>query len=121
MEVPRMTKVVTIQAQQRWDYCLESRKTEAALLNTLNVLGQQGWELVEVMYYKDLKGIMTWTSFLKRPSVAPASSPNLQASKPGSVEEKQTVPQGFDLSGTEFQVKELPPEEKKKEPPEEPG
>ena len=106
-----MTKVVTIHAQQKWDYCLETRKTETALLVVLNELGQHGWELVDALYYKDLKGAMAWTAFMKRPSTgqAPpasqqpaasaASAPAAQAAdKSGSLE-------GFDLSGDEFQLK----------------
>jgi hypothetical protein len=119
-EVPPMTKVVTLQAQQRWDYWFESRKTEAALLNALNTLGQQGWDLVNVLYYKDLKGIMTWTAFVKRPSATQPSSANLQGAKAGSAEEKQAVPRGFDLSGAEFQMKAEPPEQKKEEAAEKP-
>ena len=63
-----MTKVITVQSQQRWEYCFESRRTESALLIQFNELGQQGWELVDVLYYKDIKGAMAWTAFLKRPS-----------------------------------------------------
>ena len=66
-------KTVVVQAQQRWDYCFETRKTENALLIALNKLGQEGWDLVEVLYYKDLKGIMTWTAFMKRPSLGPSA------------------------------------------------
>jgi hypothetical protein len=111
-EVPLMTKMVTIQGQQKWDYCLETRKTENSLLVTLNDLGQQGWELVDVLYYKDMKGAMSWRAFLKRPSVgqAPARSPQtaVVAAKPApavQAEETPTQPPGFDLSGDEFQLK----------------
>lgn len=106
-----MSRVVTIQAQQRWDYTFELRRTEASILVTLNELGQQGWELVNITYYKDLKGIMGWGAFLKRPSVTPSarstgdstlatqlSSTTLPTGKPPS-------PQGFDLSGDEFPLK----------------
>ena len=55
-----MTRTVTVQAQQRWDYNFESRRTEASLLTALNDLGQQGWEVVNALYYKDIKGIMVW-------------------------------------------------------------
>ena len=70
-----MTRIVTIQAQQKWDFCFESRRTETSLLITLNELGQRGWEVVDVLYYKDIKGIMSWGAFLKRPSIAPAGKP----------------------------------------------
>jgi hypothetical protein len=106
-----MTKIVTVQSQQRWDYCFESRRTEVSLVVTLNELGQQGWELVDAMTYKDAKGIASWGAFLKRPSagqtiaagqpaaVAASSTPSGQAeNKPGPL-------QGFDLSGDDFPLK----------------
>ncbi len=71
-EVPPMTRTVTVQAQQRWDYSFESRRTETSLLTALNDLGQQGWEVVNALYYKDIKGIMVWGALLKRPSITPA-------------------------------------------------
>ena len=64
-----MTKIVTIQSQQRWDYCFEMRRTEASLLATLIELGQQGWELTDAMTYKDAKGVASWGAFLKRPAL----------------------------------------------------
>ncbi len=106
-----MTKIVTIKAQQKWEYYFESRKTETALFKVLNDQGQQGWELVEVLYHKDIKGIMTWTGIMKRPSIPQPpqggeGSPNLTKAAPlgenGAVPEQ---PKGFDLSGEEFQVK----------------
>jgi len=106
-----MTKVVTIQAQQKWDYCFEFRRTEASLLIMLNDLGQQGWELVEVLNYKDAKAITTWGAFLKRPNAGQAA-PNGQstvalAAKPtpnAPAENKSGPLQGFDLSGDEFEI-----------------
>ena len=64
-----------IGTQQKWEYCLLTRKSEGYILNDFNTLGQEGWELVPVMYYKDFKGIMCWTGFLKRPSSGQASKP----------------------------------------------
>jgi hypothetical protein len=61
-------KTVVVQAQQRWDNSVISRRSETALLNEVNQAGQQGWEMVTVMYYKDRKGEMLWTAFLKRPN-----------------------------------------------------
>ena len=103
-------KTVVVQAQQRWDYCFESRKTETALLIMLNKLGQEGWDLVEVLYYKDLKAVMTWTAFMKRPSLGQAPAAGQQAAVSGGVPAGQTParpaePQGFDLAGEDFQVK----------------
>jgi hypothetical protein len=111
-----MSKTVIIQAQQKWDYRCESRRTENSMLATLNELGQSGWELVNIVFHKDMKGEIAWTAFLKRPSVAqtptpaagqssatlatpaPSAPPKPSAEKSGSL-------QGFDLSGDEFQLK----------------
>ena len=70
-----MTKVATVQAQQKWDYCFESRRTDNALLIVLSDLGQRGWELVNVLHHKDPKGETAWTACLKRPSVGQAPAP----------------------------------------------
>ncbi|MGQ9503394.1 MAG: hypothetical protein ACUVQG_01585 [Thermogutta sp.] len=67
-----MTKTAVILAQQRWEYVFIQRRSELALQDELNAMGQQGWELVHIEYYKDAKGIMGWIAFLKRPSVAKA-------------------------------------------------
>lgn len=66
-----MTKTAVIQAQQRWEYIFLTRRSELALQDELNAVGQQGWELVAVEYYKDAKGIMGWIAFLKRPCAGP--------------------------------------------------
>jgi hypothetical protein len=104
-----MTKIITVQSQQRWEYCFESRRTEASLVVTLNDLGQQGWELVNTLCYKDLKGIVSWGAFLKRPSAgqAPPASQHTAAHSASSspTEDKPAPLQGFDLSGDEFQLK----------------
>ncbi len=108
-----MTKIVTVQSQQKWDYFFESRRTETSLLLALNEYGQQGWELVDVLYFKDPKGIMAWGAFLKRPNAGqapvpgqpPAASAHAPSGSPGQAEAKPGVLQGFDLSGDEFQIK----------------
>ena len=106
-----MTKIVTVQSQQRWDYCFETRRTETSLLATLNELGQQGWELVDAMTYKDAKGIVSWGAFLKRPSVGPtppAGQPAAAAAQPTPSSQAENKPKpldGFDLSGDEFALK----------------
>jgi hypothetical protein len=109
-----VTRTVIVRAQQRWDYCFESRRTETSLLLTLNDLGQQGWEVVDVLYYKDIKGIMAWGAFLKRPSIAAAGKAGEDSTiaarpapsgKPEQAAEKAPSPQGFDLNGDEFPVK----------------
>jgi hypothetical protein len=107
-----MTKVVTVQSQQRWEYHFEARRTETSLLILINELGQQGWELVDVLNYKDAKAVITWGAFLKRPSAGPA--PAAQASQSGIAVQGSPTPtangkaealQGFDLSGHEFELK----------------
>jgi hypothetical protein len=103
-------KTVTVRAQQRWEYCVESRKTESSLIRTLNDLGQQGWDAIDVLYHKDLKGVMTWTAFLKRPSLGHGSAPGQQATTSVAAVATDQAPkpddsQGFDLDGDEFQVK----------------
>jgi hypothetical protein len=103
-EVPAMAKTVVVHAQQKWDYCFESRRTENALLVALAERGQHGWEAVNVLNHKDPKGETTWTAFLKRPSVGQSPGPGPQAAaKPA--EEQSSQPQGFDLSGDQFQLK----------------
>jgi hypothetical protein len=108
-----MTKTVTVQAQQRWEYCLETRKTESALLLRLNALGEQGWETVDVLYYKDIKGIMTWTAFLKRPSATHATNTGQAAATGNSATvmpapSRDSTPHGFELGGDEIPLKTAP-------------
>ena len=107
-----MTRMVTIQARQKWDYCFENRKTENAMLAALNELGQQGWELVDISHHKDLKGEMCWTAFLKRPNVGQSPAADQQtevaeksAPPAGQTGQEPPQPPGFDLSGNEFQLK----------------
>jgi len=109
-----MTRTVTVQAQQRWDYNFESRRTETSLLVALNDLGQQGWEAVDVLNYKDIKGVMVWGALLKRPSITPAGKSGEDSTlvarpapsvKPEQPAEKPSPPQDFDLDGAEFPLK----------------
>ncbi len=68
-----MTKTATVCAQQRWEYMEITRKTEGYLVADLNQLGDEGWEMVSVHYYKANKSGLgdawCWTAFLKRPHV----------------------------------------------------
>jgi hypothetical protein len=98
-----MTKVATIHAQQKWDHCSETRRSENAIVIAMTERGQLGWELVNVIYYKDPKGEMAWTAFMKRPSVGQAPA----AAGPAAAKQAELPPQpqGFDLSGDEFQLK----------------
>jgi hypothetical protein len=104
-------KTVVVHSQQRWDYCFEARRTETSLLVALNELGQQGWELVDALYYKDMKGVLTWGAFLKRPGVGPAAQPAQQTAAAVKAVPAENAPEsarGFDLSGTEFPLKAEP-------------
>ena len=106
-----------VYAQQRWEYVAVVKRTETALEKELNELGQGGWELVSVHCGKDRKGEMAWTAFVKRPMSEQPLSPSVAAS-PGQARkeaepeaaEPETArnPQGFDLSGEEFAIREEP-------------
>jgi hypothetical protein len=108
-----MTKTVTIQAQQKWEYCVETSRTESSLLVKLNDLGQQGWELAEALYYKDLKSAMVWTAFLKRPSTGQTPKPGTESvsgiatktTPAGETEKTSNGAKGFNLEGNDFQLK----------------
>jgi hypothetical protein len=87
------------------------RKTEPTLVNDINPLGQEGWELVTVMHTQDKKGEPCWIAFLKRPSSgAPKAAPletSAAAAKPsGPSGARHAVnPPGFDLDGETFDIK----------------
>jgi hypothetical protein len=98
-----MTKVVTIHAQQKWDHCTETRRSENAISIAIGERGQLGWELVSIIHYKDPKGEIAWTAFMKRPSVGQAPGPVGQTAAKQA--ESPAQPQGFDLSGDEFKLK----------------
>ena len=108
-----MTKTVTIQAQQKWENCIGTSRTENSLLVKLNDLGQQGWELVEILHYKDMKSAMTWTAFLNRPSIGQtlktdtgsASGIATKTMPPGQREEQSNGMKGFKLERNEFELK----------------
>ncbi len=98
---------------QKWEYVSVTRNSDAYLVKDINELGQQGWELVNVYYYKSMKGAMVWTAFLRRAAgigppppavttdhaVAPTSS-----SEPEPVEQEPVDLEGFDLEGDEFKL-----------------
>ncbi len=96
-------------AVQKWEYLALTRKSENYLLNDLNLCGQEGWEVVSTTYYKDMKGAMVWTAFLKRPAVGlpptklAVGAGSVGASKPAA--EEGGALKGFDLSGDEFEIK----------------
>ncbi|NQU24855.1 MAG: hypothetical protein HQ567_26530 [Candidatus Nealsonbacteria bacterium] len=57
--------------KKQWEYMEITRKTEGYLLNDLNDLGLEGWELVTVLYHKLASSGMgsadAWVAILKRP------------------------------------------------------
>ncbi len=61
------TKTVVVHAQQRWEYVIVNRRSDVTLSEELNTLGQKGWELVSALNYRDVKGNIAWSAFLKRP------------------------------------------------------
>jgi hypothetical protein len=63
-----MSHAAAASIQPTWEYVELSRKTETYLLNDLNDLGQAGWELVTILYHRDIKmgESWLWTAFLKR-------------------------------------------------------
>lgn len=103
-----MAKTPVIRAQQKWDYCYETRRTENSIIAAVCDLGQRGWELANVVYHKDPKGETAWTAFLKRPSAGPAPGPPPPVANSVSTTQKkegEAVLQGFDLTGDSFQLK----------------
>jgi hypothetical protein len=105
-------RTATVHAIQKWEYEAITKKTEAYLAKELNELGQLGWELVCAMQYKDRKGELAWTAFVKRPYVphppSPprAESPEENADASDSTVSGETSTKGFDLSGDEFSIRE---------------
>jgi hypothetical protein len=94
-----MTKTATVHAQQMWEYMEVTRKTENYLTNELNELGKVGWELVSVMFHKDVKSslgsALVWTAFLKRPRAPgahPAPAAGQTAQTPATVAEEPKPP-----------------------------
>jgi len=122
-----MTKTAVVCAQQRWEHVSLTRRTASYLVDEANVLGQEGWEMVGVIYAKDPKGQMAWTAFFKRP--AAAAPPG--AAGPGDAARQAPPPEqaparapadkqapagelkGFDLDGDEFAFHKEPVEDPK--------
>ena len=120
-------KTAVVLAQQKWECYSVTAFTEQTLLNTLNEVGQDGWEPYMVAYYKDPKGSMVWTAFLKRPSSGQpvksgetgAAAGKPEAAAAGKPEEKGPSFTGFDLAGDTFEIK-PEPVAPKPEPPKKP-
>jgi hypothetical protein len=101
-------KTAIVHSQQKWEHVAILRKTEGVLVEEMNQLGEEGWQLVSTDYFKDPKGVMTWIGFLKRPKTgqavkAPtAAGGATEAAKPQAA---SAEPAGFDLSGDVFEIK----------------
>lgn len=110
-----MAKTAVVRAQQRWEYLSLTRRTDSYLADELNRLGQNGWELVTIIFGKDPKGELFWNAFLKRPATQPAGAapttqqaaePEPQAAPETPKAEGADTDKAFDLSGDEFEIKE---------------
>jgi len=104
-------KTPIIYAQQRWEYMSLVRKTEPTLVNDLNLVGQEGWELITALHAHDKKGEPCWIAFLKRPSggapkAAPLETVAAAGAPAGATGARHAVsPPGFDLDGETFDIK----------------
>ncbi len=108
-------KTAIVHSQQKWEHVAILRKTEGVLVEEMNVLGEEGWQLVSVIHFKDPKGAMTWIAFLKRPKTgqavkAPSAEAGAAVASSGAAkpEAASTEPAGFDLSGEVFEIKKAP-------------
>lgn len=61
--------------QMTWEYSSLTRVSETALVEGLNEIGREGWELVSAAQYRDVRGMLTWTAILKRPATGQAAVP----------------------------------------------
>jgi hypothetical protein len=104
-------KTAIVHSQQKWEHVAITRKTDGVLVEEMNQLGEEGWQLVSTEYFKDPKGVMTWIAFLKRPKVAQAVKAPAEAgaAATGAAHAKSEAtanePAGFDLSGDVFEIK----------------
>ncbi len=114
-----MAKTATIQAQQRWEYEVITRKSETYLTRELNSFGELGWDVVAIIFGKDRKGEPAWHAFLKRPYSGPPRKVTMDAGSAGSAAEESDPKQksdptsglhGFDLDGDDFAIAEPEPE-----------
>ena len=113
-----MAKTATIQAQQRWEYEVITRKSETYLTRELNGFGEIGWDVVTIIFGKDRKGDAAWHAFLKRPYSGPPRKISMDAGSAGSASEETGGEKvdptagltGFDLDGDDFAIAEPEPE-----------
>ena len=113
-----MAKTATIQAQQKWEYEVISRKSETYLTRELNSFGEIGWDIVTIIFGKDRKCEPAWHAFLKRPYSGPPRKVSMDAGSAGSSAEETEGEKadptagltGFDLDGDSFDIVEPEPE-----------
>lgn len=87
-------KTVVVQAQQKWEALTLTRYSETTLTISVNEAGQEGWELVNAVQYKDMKGSSCWTAFLKRPCAS-------QVAKAAAQDSSMPVAQALEKAGPE--------------------
>ena len=94
-------------APRTWEYIEISRKTETYLVGDLNELGKEGWELVDVLFRRDIKmgESWYWTAFLKRLSTdrPPPKAVDGQAATQAAVAEEEEVFEIFEVAAEEEQ------------------
>ena len=76
----------------QWEYLELTRKTESFLLNDLNQMGAEGWELVAVLHHRELKlgESLVWTAIMKRPKgLRPAAAPSAEAAAAAPAESEE--------------------------------
>ncbi len=113
-----MAKTAMIQAQQKWEYEVITRKSETYLTRELNGFGEVGWDVVTIIFGKDRKGEAAWHAFLKRPYSGPPRKVSMDAGSAGSAAEETKREKvdptaaltGFDLDGDDFAIAEPEPE-----------
>ena len=79
-----MAKTAIIQAQQRWEYEVITRKSETYLTRELNGFGEVGWDVITIIFGKDRKGDPAWHAFLKRPYSGPPRKISMDAGSAGA-------------------------------------
>ncbi len=93
----------------RWEYSFIIRQTERNLMADLNKIGPEGWEAISISYNKDLKGIWSWTAWLKR-YLPPGATPITEYENvvDRQVTEKKEALAGFELPDGDFEFKDEP-------------
>ena len=93
----------------KWEYRFLVKQTDRQMLLELTHIGQEGWEAIALSYDKDLKGVMNWTCWLKRPGGVAAEETHATVARPAAAThdtvEGPKQPLGFDLSDGDFGLK----------------